>query len=118
VLYLWDLFASGYANGYYANGYYANGYYANGYFAAAVQAGTQSIEAWLFGSLDAGNAITVDKPPAALWIMALSARIFGFSSWSLLVPQAPGQHRRRPPVQLIHRRSSSALDLLVLRSPP
>src|SRR4051794_33910343 len=51
LLYLWDLSASGYANDYYA---------------AAVQAGTQSLKAWLFGSLDAGNAITVDKPPAAL----------------------------------------------------
>ena len=73
VLYLWGLSASGYANDFYA---------------AAVHAGTQSWKAWLFGSLDSGNAITVDKPPAALWVMALSARIFGFSSWSLLVPQA------------------------------
>jgi 4-amino-4-deoxy-L-arabinose transferase-like glycosyltransferase len=73
LLYLWNLSASGYANDFYA---------------AAVQAGTQSWKAWLFGSLDSGNAITVDKPPAALWVMTLSARIFGFSSWSLLVPQA------------------------------
>ena len=73
VLYLWDLSASGYANEYYA---------------AAVQAGTQSLKAWLFGSLDSGNAITVDKPPAALWVMTASARLFGFSPWSLLVPQA------------------------------
>ena len=71
MLYLWGL--SGYGNEYYA---------------AAVQAGTQSWKAWLFGSLDSGNAITVDKPPAALWIMTLSARIFGFNTWSLLVPQA------------------------------
>jgi 4-amino-4-deoxy-L-arabinose transferase-like glycosyltransferase len=73
VLYLWDLSASGYANEFYA---------------AAVQAGTQSWKALLFGSLDPGNAITVDKPPASLWVMALSGRIFGFSSWSLLAPQA------------------------------
>ena len=73
LLYLWNLSASGYANDFYA---------------AAVQAGTQSWKAWLFGSLDSGNAITVDKPPASLWVMTLSARIFGFSSWSLLVPQA------------------------------
>ncbi len=73
VLYLWNLSASGYANEFYA---------------AAVQAGTQSWKAWLFGSLDSGNAITVDKPPAALWVMVASARIFGFSSWSLLAPQA------------------------------
>jgi 4-amino-4-deoxy-L-arabinose transferase-like glycosyltransferase len=71
VLYLWNLSA-----------------YANDFYAAAVQAGTQSWKAWLFGSLDSGNAITVDKPPASLWAMTLSARIFGFNSWSLLVPQA------------------------------
>ncbi|HEX4722599.1 MAG TPA: glycosyltransferase family 39 protein [Pseudonocardiaceae bacterium] len=73
ALYLWDLGASGYANSFYA---------------AAVQAGTQSWKALLFGSLDPGSAITVDKPPASLWIMALSGRIFGFNSWSLLAPQA------------------------------
>ncbi|MCP3805502.1 glycosyltransferase family 39 protein [Allokutzneria sp. A3M-2-11 16] len=73
LLYLWDLGSSGYANTYYS---------------AAVQAATQSWKAWLFGSLDAGNVVTVDKPPAALWLMGLSARLFGFSSWSMLVPQA------------------------------
>ncbi len=73
LLYLWDLGASGYANSFYA---------------AAVQAGTQSWKAWLFGSLDSSNAITVDKPPAAFWVMGLSARIFGFNSWSMLVPDA------------------------------
>ena len=71
--YLWDLSASGYANSFYA---------------AAVQAGTKSWKALFFGSLDASNFITVDKPPASLWVMALSGRIFGFSSWSMLVPQA------------------------------
>jgi 4-amino-4-deoxy-L-arabinose transferase-like glycosyltransferase len=61
---------------------------ANSFYAAAVKSGTESLKAWLFGSLDAGNSITVDKPPAALWVMVLSARIFGFSSASMLVPQA------------------------------
>jgi 4-amino-4-deoxy-L-arabinose transferase-like glycosyltransferase len=61
---------------------------ANEFYAAAVKSGTQSLKAWLFGSLDAANAITVDKPPASLWIMVLSARIFGFSSFSMLLPQA------------------------------
>ncbi len=73
VAYLWDLSASGYANSFYA---------------AAVQAGTKSWKALFFGSLDASNFITVDKPPASLWVMSLSGRIFGFSSWSMLVPQA------------------------------
>ena len=62
--------------------------WANDFYAAAVQAGTQSWKALLFGSLDAGNAITVDKPPAAMWVMGLSGRLFGFNSWSMLAPQA------------------------------
>src|SRR5262245_16690225 len=52
VLYLWGLSASGWANTYYA---------------AAVQAGSSSWKAFFFGSLDGGNAITVDKAPAFLW---------------------------------------------------
>ncbi len=59
----------------------------NSFYAAAVQAGTQSWKAFLFGSSDAGNSITVDKPPASLWVMEISARIFGFNSWSIQLPQ-------------------------------
>ncbi|MGY1602345.1 ArnT family glycosyltransferase [Geodermatophilus sp. SYSU D00815] len=73
VLYVWDLSASGWANAFYS---------------AAVQAGSQSWEAFFYGSSDAANSITVDKPPASLWVMALSVRLFGLSSWSILVPQA------------------------------
>ncbi|WP_316520576.1 glycosyltransferase family 39 protein [Kitasatospora brasiliensis] len=73
ALYLWGLSASGWANSFYS---------------ASVQAGSQSWKAFFFGSSDAANFITVDKPPAALWPMALSARIFGLSSWSVLAPQA------------------------------
>ncbi len=73
VLYLWDLGASGWANSFYS---------------AAVQAGTKSWKAFFFGSSDSSNFITVDKPPASLWPMEISARIFGLNSWSILVPQA------------------------------
>jgi 4-amino-4-deoxy-L-arabinose transferase-like glycosyltransferase len=73
ALYLWALGSSGWANSYYA---------------AAVQSGTQDWKAWLFGSLDPGNAITVDKPPAAMWVMGLSGRLFGFSAFTMLLPQA------------------------------
>ncbi|HET7667068.1 MAG TPA: glycosyltransferase family 39 protein [Mycobacterium sp.] len=62
--------------------------WANDYYAAAAQAGTQDWKAWLFGSLDAGNAITVDKPPAALWVMGLFGRVFGFSTFTMLLPEA------------------------------
>jgi len=60
----------------------------NEFYAAAVQAGTRSWKAFLFGSLDSGNFITVDKPAGFLWVMELSARVFGFNYWSLLIPQA------------------------------
>lgn len=73
VLYLWGLGASGWANSFYS---------------AAVQAGASSWKAFFFGSSDAAGAITVDKTPAALWPMALTARVFGVNSWSILVPQA------------------------------
>ncbi|MFB7374306.1 ArnT family glycosyltransferase [Streptomyces sp. NPDC056222] len=72
LLYLWNLSASGYANSFYS---------------AAVQAGSESWKAFFFGSLDAANAITVDKPPAALWPMALSVRLFGLGSWQILLPE-------------------------------
>ncbi|HEY6379255.1 MAG TPA: glycosyltransferase family 39 protein [Candidatus Dormibacteraeota bacterium] len=73
ILYLWDLGASGWANAFYS---------------AAVQAGTKSWTAFFFGSSDASNFITVDKPPASLWVMEISARVFGVNAWSILVPQA------------------------------
>ncbi len=62
--------------------------WANQYYSAAAEAGSKSWTAFLFGSLDSSNFITVDKPPASLWVMDLSVRIFGLSSWSILVPQA------------------------------
>ena len=73
LLYLWNLAESGWANAYYS---------------AAALAGSENWLAWLFGSFDPGNALTVDKTPASLWVMGLSVRLFGLSSWSVLVPQA------------------------------
>ncbi|PKW26829.1 ArnT family glycosyltransferase [Phycicoccus duodecadis] len=63
------------------------GGWANSFYAAAVQAGSVSWKAFFFGSFDAGNAITVDKPPASLWLMALSVRLLGLSSFAMLLPQ-------------------------------
>jgi 4-amino-4-deoxy-L-arabinose transferase-like glycosyltransferase len=61
---------------------------ANSYYAAAVLSGTKSWSAMFYGSLDAGNFITVDKPPFALWLMEISCRLFGFGSWQMLLPIA------------------------------
>src|SRR4051812_12402382 len=55
--------------------------WANQFYSAAAQAGSKSWKAFLFGSLDASNYITVDKPPAALWVMDVSVKLFGVNSW-------------------------------------
>ncbi len=73
VVYTWDLSRSGLGSSFYA---------------AAVKSGSLSWKAFFFGSLDPGSFTTVDKPPASLWVQGLSARVFGFSSWSLLLPEA------------------------------
>jgi 4-amino-4-deoxy-L-arabinose transferase-like glycosyltransferase len=62
--------------------------WANDFYAAAVQAGTKSWKAFFFGSFDASSFITVDKTPASMWVMELSARLFGLNYWSVLAPQA------------------------------
>ena len=72
LFYLYNLTASGWANSFYS---------------AAVQAGSTNLEAFFFGSSDAGNSITVDKPPASLWVMALSVKLLGLNSFAILVPQ-------------------------------
>ena len=73
VLNLWALSLNGFANQYYA---------------AAVKSMSSSWHDFLYASLDRGGVMTVDKPPLSLWVQALSARVFGFSSLSILVPQA------------------------------
>ena len=70
----------------YFYGLTSNGY-ANSFYSAAAQAGSESWKAFFYGSLDSANAITVDKPPAALWLMGLSVRIFGLSSFAILLPE-------------------------------
>jgi 4-amino-4-deoxy-L-arabinose transferase-like glycosyltransferase len=73
VAYLWNITVNGMGNQFYA---------------AAAQAGSKSWEALLFGSLDPNNFITVDKPPVSQWVMGLSGQLFGFSSASMLIPEA------------------------------
>src|SRR4051812_6137213 len=72
ILLVWGLTASGWSNAFYS---------------AAVQAGSASWKAFFFGSSDAASSITVDKPPASLWVMALSVRALGLSSFSILMPE-------------------------------
>jgi 4-amino-4-deoxy-L-arabinose transferase-like glycosyltransferase len=62
--------------------------YANVYYAAGVKSMLQSWQHFLFLSADPGDLISIDKPPLGLWVQAASARVFGFSPLSLLLPQA------------------------------
>ncbi|MGH2939900.1 MAG: ArnT family glycosyltransferase, partial [Solirubrobacterales bacterium] len=73
LLYLWGLSKNGWANDYYS---------------AAVRSMAGSWHDFLYGSFDAKGLMTVDKPPLALWVEALSAKVFGFDSPAILVPQA------------------------------
>ncbi|XVQ83238.1 ArnT family glycosyltransferase [Microbispora siamensis] len=98
VLYTWALGRNGNANDYYA---------------AAIYSGTKSWKAFFFGALDAGSYITVDKPPFALWVMGLPARIFGFGTWSMLLPQAAAGVAS---VALVHSAAGRALRGLGARA--
>lgn len=62
--------------------------WANTYYSAAVRSMSTNWHDFLFASLDRSGLMTVDKPPLALWVQALSARIFGFHPLSVLIPQA------------------------------
>jgi 4-amino-4-deoxy-L-arabinose transferase-like glycosyltransferase len=62
--------------------------YANIFYSAGVQSMLRSLHNFLFVSFDPGGLVTVDKPPVALWVQATSAKLFGFSPLSLLLPEA------------------------------
>jgi 4-amino-4-deoxy-L-arabinose transferase-like glycosyltransferase len=98
ILYIWNLASSGWANSFYS---------------AAVQAGSSNWEAFFFGSSDAANSITVDKPPMSLWFMDLSVRLFGLSSFSILLPEALMGIATVAVVYLTVRRSFSAKTALL-----
>jgi 4-amino-4-deoxy-L-arabinose transferase-like glycosyltransferase len=62
--------------------------YANIFYSAGVRSMLRSLHNFLFVSFDPGGLISVDKPPLALWVQAASAKLFGFSPLSLLLPEA------------------------------
>lgn len=73
LLYFWGLSKNGLANEYYA---------------ATVRSMASSWHNFLYGSFDMGGVMTVDKPPLAFWVQALSVKVFGYSGVAMLVPQA------------------------------
>ena len=67
---------------------YRIGGFGSEYYSAAVFSMRQSAHNFFFDSFDPAGFVTVDKPPVALWIQAFSTRLFGFSGFSILLPQA------------------------------
>jgi 4-amino-4-deoxy-L-arabinose transferase-like glycosyltransferase len=62
--------------------------YANIFYSAGVKSMLRSLHNFLFAAFDPGGLVTVDKPPLALWVQVVSAKVFGFSPLSLLLPEA------------------------------
>ncbi|MFE2514271.1 ArnT family glycosyltransferase [Streptomyces mirabilis] len=106
VLYSWNLSGSG----------------LNSFYSSAIYSGTQSWKAWFFGSLDAGNFLTVDKPPLALMVMGLSCRIFGFGTWQMMLPMIVAALGTiwilRSSVKRVFGHAAAALAALVLALTP
>ncbi len=63
-------------------------WYLDPYFAAAVKSMLRSPHNFFFVSFDPAGFVSVDKPPLALWLQTASAKVLGYSSFSLLLPQA------------------------------
>ncbi|HLW95611.1 MAG TPA: glycosyltransferase family 39 protein [Solirubrobacteraceae bacterium] len=62
--------------------------YANIFYSAAIKSMLRSWHAFFFLSADPNNLVSLDKPPLGMWLQALSAKVFGFSPLSLLIPEA------------------------------
>ena len=57
------------------------------FYGAAARSMSESWHDFIFGAFDPAGIVTVDKLPGALWVQALSLRIFGFHIWALVLPQ-------------------------------
>lgn len=62
--------------------------YGNAYYAAGVKSMLTSIKNFFFVSYDPSGFVTIDKPPLGFWLQAISAKVFGFSGISIILPQA------------------------------
>jgi 4-amino-4-deoxy-L-arabinose transferase-like glycosyltransferase len=62
--------------------------YGNEYYSAGVRSMLESWHNFFFNSFDPAGFVSLDKPPVAFWIQAASAKLFGFSGLSVLLPQA------------------------------
>ena len=62
--------------------------YANTFYAAGVKSMLMNFKNFFFASFDPAGFVTIDKPPLGFWIQTISAKLFGFSGWSIILPQA------------------------------
>jgi 4-amino-4-deoxy-L-arabinose transferase-like glycosyltransferase len=64
-----------------------NSAYLEPFYGAAARSMAMSWHNFIFGAADPWGTVTVDKLPGALWLQALSLRIFGFHVWAIVLPQ-------------------------------
>jgi 4-amino-4-deoxy-L-arabinose transferase-like glycosyltransferase len=57
------------------------------FYGAAARSMSESWHNFIFGSFDPWGTVSVDKLPGALWVQALSLRVFGFHLWAIVLPQ-------------------------------
>ncbi|MGD0452967.1 MAG: glycosyltransferase family 39 protein [Solirubrobacteraceae bacterium] len=62
--------------------------YGNSYYAAGALAASHSWSALFDNAADLGGYVSLDKGPLPDWLMGLSGRLFGFGSFSVMVPNA------------------------------
>ncbi len=62
--------------------------FGHAYYAAAARSMSGDWRNFFYNAFDPAGFISVDKPPVAYWIDALSVRLFGFNTWAVLLPQA------------------------------
>lgn len=62
--------------------------YGNEYYAAAVKSMSQNFKNFFFASFDPAGMVCVDKPPLGLWIQTIFVLLFGYSGYTLILPQA------------------------------
>ncbi|GAC1558609.1 MAG: glycosyltransferase family 39 protein [Ktedonobacteraceae bacterium] len=64
------------------------GGYGNLYYAAGVRSMTDNLHNFFFVSFDPGGFVTIDKPALGFWLQTISAKVFGFTPFSIFFPQA------------------------------
>ena len=62
--------------------------FGNLFYAAGVRSMADNLHNFFFVSYDPGGFVSVDKPPLGFWLQALSVKVFGFTPFSIFLPQA------------------------------